>query len=192
MNAASTGDTFAPGVTRPEGLKELWLLLVGTGAALVVLGALAVVSAFVASLATTAVFGTLLLLGAIFQTADSFWVRRWRGSVLSLLAGALYLSTGLFLVEHPVEATRGLALVVAGCLLVGGSVRVTLSLVERFQGWAWWLVNGAVALVLGVAIWRQWPVSGDWVIGLFVGIEMVLSGLSWVMLGVTVRTRETH
>jgi uncharacterized membrane protein HdeD (DUF308 family) len=39
-----------------------------------------------------------------------------------------------------------------------------------------------------VGIWRQWPLSGLWVIGLFVGIEMLFSGLSWVMLGLALRS----
>jgi len=45
-----------------------------------------------------------------------------------------------------------------------------------------------VSLILGVGIWRQWPLSGLWVIGLFIGIEMLFSGLSWVMLGLTLRS----
>jgi len=49
-------------------------------------------------------------------------------------------------------------------------------------------VNGLVSVLLGAAIWRQWPLSGFWVIGLFVGIEMFLSGLSWLMLAMALRT----
>jgi uncharacterized membrane protein HdeD (DUF308 family) len=63
-----------------------------------------------------------------------------------------------------------------------------MSVVERFDGWGWMLVSGLVSVVLGVAIWKQWPLSGLWVIGLFVGIEMLTSGLSWLMLGLAVRS----
>jgi uncharacterized membrane protein HdeD (DUF308 family) len=44
------------------------------------------------------------------------------------------------------------------------------------------LFNGVISLILGVMIWWQWPYSGLWVIGLFVGIEMLLNGWSLVML----------
>jgi uncharacterized membrane protein HdeD (DUF308 family) len=60
---------------------------------------------------------------------------------------------------------------------------------ERFDGWQWMLLNGVIALLLGVSIWRQWPFSGLWVIGLFVGIEMLLSGFSWLMLGLAVHSK---
>jgi uncharacterized membrane protein HdeD (DUF308 family) len=86
------------------------------------------------------------------------------------------------------EAALGLTLLVAAGLLVGGILRIVLSVVERFDGWGWVLLNGLVSILLGTAIWRQWPLSGLWVIGLFVGIEMLLGGLSWVMLGLAVRS----
>jgi len=134
------------------------------------------------------VFGGLMLLGAIFQVVTALWGRSWRGFFLHLLAGVLYLIAGLFMVENPLEAAVSLTFLVAACLLVGGILRIGLSVVERFEGWSWVLLNGVVSVMLGVGIWRQWPLSGLWVIGLFVGIEMVFSGLSWVMLGLAVRS----
>jgi uncharacterized membrane protein HdeD (DUF308 family) len=49
------------------------------------------------------------------------------------------------------------------------------------------LLNGIISVCLGISIWQQWPYSGLWVIGLFVGIEMLFCGWSWVMLGLAVR-----
>jgi len=68
------------------------------------------------------------------------------------------------------------------------AVTSVMSLVDRFEGWGWSLLSGIISLLLGLAIWRQWPLSGLWVIGLFVGIEMLFSGLSWLMLGLAVRS----
>jgi uncharacterized membrane protein HdeD (DUF308 family) len=169
-------------------LQEVWVFLLGMGVALIVLGVAAISSAFIATLATMVVFGILLLLGAIFQVVTAFWGRGWRGFFLHMLAGILYLVAGVFLIESPAAAAVGLTLLVAAFLLVGGVFRIVVSLVERFDGWGWSLLNGIVSLLLGAAIWRQWPLDGDWVIGLFVGIEMLFSGLSWVMLGLAVRS----
>jgi uncharacterized membrane protein HdeD (DUF308 family) len=91
------------------------------------------------------------------------------------------------MIENPVAAAVGLTLLVAACLLVGGILRIVLSVAERFDGWRWLLLNGIISLLLGLSIWRQWPLSGQWVIGLFVGIEILFSGLSWLMLGLAVR-----
>jgi uncharacterized membrane protein HdeD (DUF308 family) len=177
-----------PGASELEGLRRNWLCLVAMGIALIILGFAAIGSSFIATLATTLVFGILLLLGSISQVANAFWGRGWRGFFLHLLAGVLYLISGLFIIEKPVEAAVGLTLLVGACLLIGGILRIILSLAERFEGWGWVFLNGVISLLLGTAIWRQWPLSGFWVIGLFVGIEMLFSGLSWVMLGLGVRS----
>jgi uncharacterized membrane protein HdeD (DUF308 family) len=157
------------------------------GVALIVLGAVAMGSSFIATLATVLVFGLVLLLGAVFQVVTAFWAHRWRGFFLHMIAGVLYLVAGLFMIQNPVEAALGLTILVAVCLLVGGIIRIVMSVFERFEGWGWVFVNGLVSVLLGAAIWRQWPLSGFWVIGLFVGIEMFLSGLSWLMLGLALR-----
>jgi uncharacterized membrane protein HdeD (DUF308 family) len=169
-------------------LREISVFLLTMGIALILLGAVAVASSFVATIAAVMVFGILLLLGAIFQVVTAFWGRRWRGFFLHLLAGVLYLIAGLFMIDNPLAAALSLTLLVAACLLVGGILRIVISLVERFEGWGWSLLSGAISLLLGVAIWRQWPLDGLWVIGLFVGIEMMFSGLAWLMLGLAVRS----
>ena len=153
------------------------------GIALFVLGVVAMGASFTATLATVLMFGLLLLLGAAFQVVTAFWARRWRGLFLHMIAGVLYLIVGVFRIQNPVEAALGLTILIAVCLLAGGIIRIVMSVFERFEGWGWVFLNGLISVLLGAAIWRQWPLSGFWVIGLFVGIEMLFSGFSWLMLG---------
>jgi uncharacterized membrane protein HdeD (DUF308 family) len=174
--------------TDRERLQEVWGFLMGMGVALMILGVAAISSSLIATLATVLVFGLVLLLGAIFQVITALWGRSWRGFFLHLLTGTLYLVAGVFLVDNLVGAALGLTFLVAVCLLVAGAARIVLSVMEQFEGWAWVCVNGIVSVLLGLAIWRQWPLSGLWIIGLFVGIEMLFSGLSWVMLALAVRS----
>jgi uncharacterized membrane protein HdeD (DUF308 family) len=187
MNTQSMIGSRGHVVTEPGNLREVWLFLMGMGIALMFLGLAAISSSLIATFATVLVFGILLLLGAIFQVVTAFWGRGWRGFFLHLLTGVLYLIAGVFLINNPIGAALGLTLLVALCLFAAGVVRILLSLIERFDGWGWVLVNGIVGVLLGAAIWQQWPLSGLWVIGLFVGIEMFFSGLSWVMLGLALR-----
>jgi uncharacterized membrane protein HdeD (DUF308 family) len=175
------------GLSELESLREIRVFLVAMGVALILLGAVAIGSAFIATLATVQVFGILLLVGAIVQVVTALWGRCWKGFFLHLLAGALYLIAGVFMIEDPLEAALGLTLLVAASLLVAGSLRILLSAIERFDGWGWVLLNGVVSLFVGTALWMQWPLSGFWLIGLGVGVEMLFSGLSWMMLGLAVR-----
>jgi uncharacterized membrane protein HdeD (DUF308 family) len=71
--------------------------------------------------------------------------------------------------------------------MFSGVFRIVFALSERFAGWPWVLLNGAVTLMLGFLIYKQWPASGLWVIGLFVGIELIFNGWAWVMLALGLR-----
>ena len=187
MNPSTTADSTGLIAAKQEKLHEIWAFLVGMGVALIILGVLAIGSSFIATMATVVVFGIYLLLGSLFQIITALWGRSWRGFFLHLLGGVLYLIVGVFMIDHPVEAALGLTLLVALGLLASGLVRIIVSVIDRFEGWGWMLLSGVLSFVLGAAIWRQWPLSGFWVIGLFVGIEMLSSGLSWLMLGLAVR-----
>jgi uncharacterized membrane protein HdeD (DUF308 family) len=71
--------------------------------------------------------------------------------------------------------------------MLGGLFRILTAVAARFHHWVWVLLNGVISLVLGLMIWRQWPVSGLWVIGLFIGIDMIFYGWSLIMLALAVR-----
>jgi uncharacterized membrane protein HdeD (DUF308 family) len=88
-------------------------------------------------------------------------------------------------------ATVTTAIVLGYLMLAAGVVeglfRIVSALAGRFRHWEWMLFNGLVTLALGVMIWRQWPLSGLYVVGLFLGINLVLSGASYISLGLAAR-----
>jgi hypothetical protein len=86
---------------------------------------------------------------------------------------------GFSTLQQPVLAVESLTLVLAAAFVVGGVFRIIVALVERFPSWGWVLANGVITVLLGIAIWRQWPASGLWVIGMFVGIDLVVNGVTW-------------
>ena len=55
------------------------------------------------------------------------------------------------------------------------------------SGWWWPLVAGIGSLALGAMLYAQWPVSGLWVIGLFVAIEMIMNGWSYIVIALAAR-----
>jgi uncharacterized membrane protein HdeD (DUF308 family) len=169
-------------------LRPLWWLFLFLGLVSIFVGLVAISSAFVATLASVLVFGVLLLIAGITEVIHAVMVRNLKGFALHLLAAALYLIAGLFMLEDPVRAAAVLTLLLAAAFLVGGGLRIIFSLVSRFHAWPWVLLNGVVDLVLGFLILNGWPDSSLWVIGLFVGIDLLFHGWSWVILALTVRT----
>jgi uncharacterized membrane protein HdeD (DUF308 family) len=166
-----------------EALRKNWGWLVAFGLALILVGMCAISYSFIATITAMYVFGIFLLVGGAVQVVSAVWAHNWRGFFLHLLVGVLYLVGGLFLIEHPGVAAAGLTLMLAACFVVEGILRIVLPLTERFEGWGWVLLNGVITLVLGIMIWRRWPYDTEWVIGLFVGIDLIFNGWAWVMLG---------
>jgi uncharacterized membrane protein HdeD (DUF308 family) len=184
--------TGTPGPFRaPENLAELhqhWLLFLILGCAVSLVGTLAIIFSVIATLATVTIFGTFLLLAGVMHLVNAITGRNWRGFFVHLLIGVLYAVAGIVMLNHPLGAAAGLTLMIAAIFMAGGILRIIVSLVERFYAWPLVLLGGFVSLFLGVFIWRHLPEASLLVIGLFVGIELVFSGCSWVMLALTVRT----
>lgn len=162
-----------------------WFLLLGI--ALVVVGTIALGSPLIVSTVTVTLFGFLLLAGGVMQIIGSIWAGKWQGLLLHLMVGVLYAVTGYVIVEAPLEATVQLTLVVALFLLISGLFRIVAAFTVRFHDWGWVLLNGVITLLLGLMILKQWPASGLWVIGMFVGIDMIFNGWSWIMLSLGLR-----
>ena len=169
-------------------LQRYWGWLLTWGIALIVVGMLAVSFSFSATLGTVMAFGMLAIVGGCAEIVGGFVARKSGGFVLKLLAGVMYIILGLLMTTHPIGAAAGLTLMIAVALLAAGVMRIILSIMHRFEGWPWVLLNGVISLVMGVMIWRQWPASALWVIGLFLGIDLIFSGWSSVMWALKLRS----
>jgi uncharacterized membrane protein HdeD (DUF308 family) len=128
------------------------------------------------------------MIGGGVEIVDAFLGRGWRGFWMHLLGGILYVVLGFLMVQHPAPAAAIFTLMLAAAFFVGGLFRIVVALSERFYGWGWVLLNGVVTLILGVMIWRRWPEAAFWVIGLFVGIDMLFAGWSLVITALTIRS----
>jgi uncharacterized membrane protein HdeD (DUF308 family) len=162
-----------------------WFLALGI--ILIILGTVALGSSIFVTLATMAFLGWLLVIGGIIEAVQAFWQRQWGGFFLHLLGGVLYVIVGLMIVANPQVGALALTLLIALFFLIAGAFRIIGAVTMRFPEWRWVLLNGVVTFLLGLLIWKQWPSSALWVIGLFIGIDLIFTGWSWVMLSLTAR-----
>ncbi|HVP54643.1 MAG TPA: HdeD family acid-resistance protein [Candidatus Eisenbacteria bacterium] len=108
--------------------------------------------------------------------------------VLELLLGLLYIVAGVFILLHPAGGLLALTLIIASILLVYGVFALVLAFQMRpLPGWGWVLFDAIVTILLGALIWAHWPINSEWVVGTLVGISFVVSGVSRLMLSLTVR-----
>jgi uncharacterized membrane protein HdeD (DUF308 family) len=117
----------------------------------------------------------------------AFWCRGWSGFFLELLSGVLSIVVGLLFLRAPLNALAALTLLLACFLMAGGIFKVVAAVGYRFAAWGWSLVGGIVDVILGVMLWQEWLASALWVIGLFVGINLMFRGFNWIALGLALR-----
>ena len=169
-------------------LRGNWFWFVLLGFALVVMGSIALSAVGIASLATAAALGVLLLISGLFEIIGAFWSRRWSGFFLHLPSGVLSFVVGMLFLRAPLDALLVLTLLVACLLMVSGIFKIVAALSHRFAMWGWTLVSGILDLILGILIWMEWPESALWVLGLFLGITLIFRGVNWIALGFGLRS----
>ena len=164
-----------------------WGWFLGFGIVLMVLGIVAVVRSTTATIASMVFFGWLLVFSSVIQFVEAFMVGRWEGFFLHLLIAILFGIVGLLMVVRPAITAEALTFLMSVFFLLGGLYQLVAAVWTHLPGWGWHALNGIIAAVMGVLILAQWPVSGLWVIGLFVGIDLIFYGWAWVALALDLR-----
>lgn len=165
--------------------KKNWGWFLALGLLLIALGIAAICFSFSVTLFSVFLLGVFLLSAGVVQVIQACLARKWNGFFLSLMLGILYLLVGFFCAARPMEAAVSLTLWIAGFCFIVGLFRMIVALIMRFEEWGWLFFSGLITFILGASIYAQWPFSGLWIIGLFVGVDMILSGWSWIRLSLT-------
>jgi uncharacterized membrane protein HdeD (DUF308 family) len=182
-----SGPPYTSGTHELHPLRNQWWCFLLLGIALVVLGSLCIIDPFVPTLASVIFLGFVLMAAGITQIVSAFWAGKWSGMLIHILIGVLYVVVGYMVVDAPVINMVLITKFIAIFLIVSGAFRIISALVVRFQDWGWALLNGGVTLLLGIIINRQLPEAALWVIGLFIGIEMIFNDWAWVMMALGLR-----
>lgn len=172
----------------PLGIEEVrahrtWFLILGV--VLIVIGTIAIGSAELMTMVSVLLFGWLLIFAGLFEIIHGFARRAWGGFFINLMGGLLYGVTGLLMISHPGIAAITLTLLIALLFIVAGTFRIFVAFATPIHHRGWLILNGAISLILGFCIMDSWPVSGLWVIGLFLGIDMIFDGWTEVMLALS-------
>ena len=170
-----------------EDLRKGWLGFMLLGICLVILGLYALGHTIFTTIVSVQIFGWLLIIAGVMEAFYGFWRRRWGGFFLDLLTGLLYVAIGVMIVASPARAAEALTLLIAFYLILAAFFRLFAAISGQFQHWFWILCHGAIDLVLGIWIWRSWPLDSLLIIGLFVSIDLMLNGFTLVMLALAAR-----
>jgi uncharacterized membrane protein HdeD (DUF308 family) len=108
---------------------------------------------------------------------------------LSLIVGILYTISGVIVIANPIGAVLTLTWLFGFLLIFEGIVTIISAFVNKTgRSLAWLLgLDGVITLILGILVLSQWPQSAIWLIGLYIGISILMSGLSLLVVALSTR-----
>jgi uncharacterized membrane protein HdeD (DUF308 family) len=178
--------------TQSDIVRQASTLSILWGVLLIIFGMVAVASPFLAAVAVNVVIAWLIVLAGIVHLMLAYRAHGAGGMIWKLLVGLAYLFFGVYLIMHPVLGVASLTLLLASLFLIEGILDIVLFFQMRsLGGSSWVLVDGIITLLLGLMIYLQWPSSSAWAIGTLVGVSLIISGVTRVMLSLAVRKAAT-
>jgi uncharacterized membrane protein HdeD (DUF308 family) len=167
-------------------LSILW------GVLLIIFGMVAIGSPILAAVAVNILIAWLIVLAGVVHVMLGVRTHGAGSMIWKVLVGLAYLFFGAYLIMHPVLGVASLTLVLAVLFEIEGILEIILFFnLRSLGGSSWLLIDGIVTLLLGVMIYMQWPSSAGWAIGTLVGVSMIFSGASRVMMSLAVRKATT-
>jgi uncharacterized membrane protein HdeD (DUF308 family) len=185
----SISDTLTAGPdTAPLRAKWGWILALGI--VYVIAGFVALGSVVMATVASVLVVGVMMIVAGVAEIISAWQCKGWGRFLLWALLGLLYIIAGFFTFENPLLAAVILTLLLGASLIASGIVRIFLAFsMKREQPWIWVLLSSIITLLLGLLILARWPVSSVYVLGIFLGLDLVMAGASWIGLSLALHRR---
>jgi len=167
-----------------------WGWIVALGVFFVAAGVIALGSVYLATVVSVLWVGVMMLFAGIVEIISAFQMKSWGKFFLWILLGALYALAGFLVFDNPLLAAATLTLLLGAALVASGLVRIYLAFqMQQGAPWGWVAVSGAITTLLGIIILIHWPLSGLYVLGLFLGIDLIFAGVGWISVGLALRSR---
>jgi uncharacterized membrane protein HdeD (DUF308 family) len=161
---------------------------IGLSVVLILLGIGALLIPLAAGVAANLIVAWLLLLGGFGHLFFAWHVRGAGGHLWETLVGLAYISVGMFMLVHPLIGLLSLTFVLGCYLLVKGIAEIVLGFQMRPMAASGWLLfDGVISVVLAGFIYWELPFAAEWLVGTYIGITILFSGVSRLMLSMAAK-----
>jgi uncharacterized membrane protein HdeD (DUF308 family) len=134
------------------------------------------------------IIGFMMLMAGVVEVVAAFNARDWGHRIVWLLLGLLYVFAGFVCIQNPFQAATLLTLMLGIALIVGGLLRVFLATrMKQGTPWGWVVASGIISFLLGLMIVAKWPVSSAYVLGIFLGVDLIFMGTGWITIGLALK-----
>jgi len=136
--------------------------------------------------------GFLVVFTGFVFIFESFSAPNWKGKLFDIILALIYIGSGMVMIINPAGSAVWFTLFIAVFLIVIGVMRIVtgLKVKDEINEWGWLVFGGVLSIILGLLIYAQWPMSGLWVIGLFISIELIIQGFNAIVLSRIVKATQ--
>ncbi|MDX8433320.1 MULTISPECIES: HdeD family acid-resistance protein [Mesorhizobium] len=179
------GDALKDAIGRT---RDKWGWFVALGVLLLIFGGIAFGNLLIATVASVYLVGWMMLMAGVIEIIHAFGVKTWGRFLYWLASGLLYAVAGFFAFDNPALASAVLTLLLAASLVASGVLRAWVGFHHRPEkGWGWLVAAGVISALAGLVIAMGWPVNSLWVLGLFLAIDLVFQGWSFIAIGLALK-----
>ena len=173
-----------------KALRAKWGWIVAFGVISLIAGIIALGSVVMATETAVFIVGIMMLIAGVAEIIAAFSVKSWGRFLVWLLLGALSVFAGIICLQNPFAAATVLTLVLGFALIATGLLRIFLA-TQMKQGtpWGWVVFSGVVSALLGLMIVAKWPASSFFVLGIFLGIDLIFIGTGWITMGLALKKK---
>ncbi len=169
-------------------VRSKWGWFVLLGIVVLAVGIIAAGNLLVATAASVLFVGAMMIVAGFVEIIHAFGVKTWGKFILWLLSGLLYVVAGYLAFSNPLLATAVLTLFLAISLIASGLVRIWIGITSKnLEGWGWVVAAGVVTTLAGLIIFSGWPVNSLWILGLFLAIDLIFQGITYIGFGFALR-----
>lgn len=171
-----------------EAVKAKWGWFLFAGIVFIIAGLFAFMAPFMASLVVTVIVAVGLVVVGVVQIFQAWSVQSWTGFIWQLVIGIVLLIGGLAVYFNPVASTFLLTLFVAAMFIAKGIFQIILGFrIKPNDAWGWIVAAGVIAIIVGVLIWMDYPLSGVYALGILAGISLIFTGWSYVAIALAAK-----
>jgi uncharacterized membrane protein HdeD (DUF308 family) len=169
-------------------IADKWAWFAGLGGVLLALAALVFFNLQATGKATAWLIGLFLVFGGAASMVQALFADRWSRSIFGVLSGALYIFAGAMVMREPAQGSLLLSILAMIALTFSGVARIAIAVAHRdVAGWWVVLLGGLTSIAVGFLLIASLPWSGTWVLGMLIGTELAVQGLSWLIFGLGLR-----
>ena len=183
----SDAHSFDSSPFEPLRAKRGWI--VALGVVYLLAGIVALSSVALATIVGVFIVGIAMVVAGVAEVINALQVRSWSKFLLWTLLGGLYIVAGILAFENPLLTAKALTFLLSLFLLASGITKIILAFSMKV-GRSWLVFfSGLITVIVGAVILAHWPVESLYVLGIFLGVDLVVTGAGWISIGLGLKSR---